>query len=599
MPLSEAPPSIQQAAEKDPRVWIENFLRHPEDPRRHYDFWDGDKENYLWYLVDEKDGPLNPENWADINVLLFCRGGLKTFSATGISAWSVDAFPTAEGAATAPVDDQRYEVMDRFKEKVEQSGLDKKREKSKLSHQKFKHIVKDGDSTYTSYSHMKSRSAWGEGDKLRGIHGHFGVIDESQDVDEGTFSTFATEAIDRSVPNIDYFPAVFVIGTPKMANSFFHKLWNMSDKKTWDANADAPSDSPREKGAWVQQEEPDDFLPTSLQDEKQKHLDRIDELQAADEDHTETIEKLRDEIASIRDKGFTVRGWHLDQENSPMHDDASVAFKRQTYSKKKFKNEVMAEFYSPENDLIVNDDVWNALDSNLGFVTEKQKKNSTVVLGVDWGGGESEGAAKTVVTVGEHVPGEMEHDNGQIYVRQLKILDSSLTARQEREKIDTLAEQFQADALIVDEGYNGASRQVLQDEYGYDNCYGCQFGNVKKKEEIVWNRFNNEKRFFTANKTFMVQKFAEDFRNSEITLPEQGLNFSSKHDKGTKIIDQLTAPYTDRAESTASGKKRLKVISDRNDDIFDSLLYVWIGVHRIGGTRKARQIFTDMRPGYN
>ena len=602
MPLSDAPPKVRDAAESDPRIWIQNFLQHPERPMDRYDFYDGSKEERLHYLIDDK-GPLNPENWGDINVLLFCRGGLKTFSATAISSWAVDAFPTAEFAATAPVDDQRYEVMDRFKEKIEQSGQEEIRVKNKLSHQKFEHLLSDGDETFTSYSHMKSRSAWGDGDKLRGIHGHGGLLDESQDIDEGTFSTFATEAIDREIPGVSYFPAVFVIGTPKLANTFFNRLWDMSDKLTWDADAEPRDevlydDDKRDTGAWIQQDEPDYFLPQSLKDEKKEHLEKIDELRAQDEDNTDLIEEFNEKIDTINDKGFTVRGWHLDQYNSPLHDDASVAFKKQTYPKKKFKNEVMAEFYSPENDLITNEDVRDAFADDMHFESERQYRSSTVVVGVDWGGGESEGAASTVVSVGEYVPANKEHETGQIYVRDLQILDSSLISKEERETIDNLAQRYHADVVIVDEGYDGSSRQVLQDEFDYNNCFGCQFGNVKNKEEIVWNRFNKEKRFFTANKTFMVQKFAEHFRDGNIVIPKKDLNFTSKHDKGTKIIDQLTAPYTDRDETT-SGKKKLKVLSDRNDDIFDSLLYTWIGTHRIGGTREARDIFTDMRPGYN
>lgn len=602
MPIVDAPPELQEAVKRRPQLWIRNFLRHPERPTDRYDFWDADKEQYLHYLTDESAGPLNPDNWGDINVLLFCRGGLKTFTATAVASWAVDVYPTVEFDATAPVDDQRYEVVDRFKEKVEQSGLDERRAKNKLSHQKFEHsLVDETGESFTSYSHLKSRSAWGDGDKLRGLHGHGGIIDEAQDVDEGTFTTFATEAIDRSVPNVDFFPSVFVIGTPKMANSFFHKLWDMSDKKTWDSEAEPPADADREDGAWVSEDEPEYFLPENLKEDKRKLQERIDELKAADADYTDEIAQLHTEISEINDKGFTVRGWHIDQYNSPIHDDASVAFKKQTYPKKKFKNEVMAEFYSPENDLITNDDVWANLEDTK-FRTERQYRSSTTALAVDWGGGDSEGAASTVVTVGEYIPADVsgaddDVADGHIDILNFEILDSSLTSKQEREYIDEWMQQYDVDVAVVDEGFNGSSRQVLQDEFGYDDLYGCGFGHVSKKEEIVWNRFNNEKRFFTANKTFMVQKFAEDFRDGKLSIPKDTMSFTAKRDTGTKLVDQLTAPYTDRDE-TSSGKKKLKVVSDRNDDIFDSFLYLWIAIHRLGGTREAREIFTDMRSGY-
>lgn len=599
MPLAEAPKELQDAAMKDPRLWIRNFLRHPEDPRRRYDFWDGTKDEFLHFLVDWEDGPLNPDNWGEINVLLFARGSLKTWTATSVLGWGVDAFPTVEGAATAPVDDQRYEVIERFKEKVEQAGLDERREKNKLSHQKFAHeLVDEKGDGFTSYSHVKSRSAWGEGDKLRGIHGHIGVVDESQDVDEGTFSTFATEAIDREVPGVDFFPTVFVIGTPKMANSFFHKLWEMSDQKTWDEDADPPEDADRSAGAWIQQAEPDIFLPQTMKEEIKEYEERLSELHAQDDPDQDLIDKFEAKIEETKDKGFQVRGWHIDQYNSPLHDEASIEFKKQTYPKKKFENEVLAHFYTPENDLLTNQDVWDALDDSKNFSPERQERSSHVVLGVDWGGGEGEGAAETVISIVEVHPTDGDDVADQKEVLYFDILDPSLKKSEEREQIDEYMNAYDVDIAVVDEGFGTSDRETLQDEYEHDNLYGCHFGNVKKKEEVVWNRFKNQKRFFTTSKTYVAEKFAEDFKNGNWTIPnDEYMSFNAKNDKGTKLIDQLTAPYTDRDESI-TGSKRLRVISDRADDIFDSFVYAWAAADMLDIKPEAREPGAHTRPGY-
>jgi hypothetical protein len=492
--------------------------------------------------------------------------------------------------------------MDRFKEKVEQAGLDERREKNKLSHQKFEHnLVDERGDHFTSYSHLKSRSAWGDGDKLRGIHGHIGVVDESQDVDEGTFSTFATEAIDREVPSVDYFPAVFVIGTPKMANSFFHKLWQMSDQKTWDKDAPAPESEDREEGAWIQQADADTFLPTSMQQEIDEYEERIDELKAADDQDEDLIAEFEEKIQSIKDKGFTVRGWHIDQYNSPLHDEGSIEFKKQTYPKKKFENEVLGHFYTPENDLLTNDDVWDALDrgDDLNFAPERRERFSKVVLGVDWGGGDGEGAASTVVTIVEVYPAEEEGEDDHKEVLYFDILDSSMSKRAEREQIDEYMRQYDVDVAVVDEGFGTSDREELQDEYEYDNLYGCMYGNVKKKEEVVWNRFKNKKRFFTTSKTYAVEKFAEDFKAGNWTIPnDPHLAFEAKNDKGTQLVDQLTAPYTDKDE-TITGSKRLRVMSDRNDDIFDSFTYTWIAAEMLNVKHEARAPGSHTRPGYS
>lgn len=599
MPVAHAPKQLQEAVIDDPRLWIRNFVRHPEDPRRMYDFYDGDKENYLWYLVDWEDGPLNPENWGEINILLFARGSLKTEVATSVMGWGVDSFPTVEVDATAPVDDQRYEVMERFKEKVEQAKLDEIREKDKLSHQKFGHeLVDENGEHFTSYSHVKSRSAWGQGDKLRGLHGHIGVMDETQDIDEGTFSTFATESIDREVPHVEHFPTLFVIGTPKMSNSLFHKLWQMSDRKTWKQDADPPEGADRSSGRWITQSEPDMFLPESLKDEIREIEGRIQELRDEPDPDEELIADLQERRDEIRNKGFTVRGWHIDQYNCPLHDEAFIEFKKQTYSKKKFENEVKANFYTPENDLLTNEDVWAALDDNLNFMPQRNELDSTVVLGVDWGGGDGEGAARTVITIVEVIPSGEDDVADRKNVLYFDVLDPSMKKQEERKQIDEYMRSFGVDIGIVDEGFGTSDRETLQDEYGHDNLYGCHFGNTKDKESVVWNRFNNKKRFFTLNKTYAVEKFAEDFKRGNWTIPnDDHMAFDAKNDKGTMLVDQLTAPYTDRDE-TVTGSKRLRVISDRNDDIFDSFVYTWIGAEMLDVNVEPRAPGSHTRPGY-
>jgi hypothetical protein len=598
MTRQEPPAEVQRKLPHDPKLWARNYLRHPNDPSRPYDFYDDTKQNFLWYLADE-DSPMNPENWGDINVLLFARGCLKTWSVTTILAWALDMYPSLEALATAPVDDQRGEVIDRFKQKVEQSGMVERRTKDNVSHQKFKNKSIDPETgeVYTAYSHLKSRSAWNEGDKLRGIHAHIGVIDEAQDVDEGTFSTFL-EAIDREVPQVDYFPTVFVIGTPKMANTFFHRLWRYSDQKTWDAD----------EREWIQQADAQKFLPEELEQERKDLKEQIQTLKEERElarqrgntsrakELSGLIEEFRDELDEI--EGFTVRGWHIDQHNSPLHNRKNVAFKRETYSKQRFENEVNANFFSPENDLIVNDDVWQVgFVEGEGFKPEPQFDNTLTVLSVDWGGGSGEGAAKTVIMVGE-----MDPDGETLRVLNIDVLDSDLSSREEREQIARYMERYDVDIGVVDEGYGDTDREELQDELGFSDkdeqtIYGCWYGNVKEREEIKWNRHHEQKRFFTASKTFMVKKMAEDFKTGKIKIPKANLSFDGRHSLGTQVVEQLTAPYTEKKE-TRAGRTKVEVVSDRQDDIFDALTYLWIAAHKVKSRRTLKQLGSTKRPGY-
>ena len=595
--MSDGPPkAVRQKLPHDPRLWARNYLRHPNDPSRGYDFYDDTKQNFLHYLATD-DSPMNPKRWGDINVLLFARGCLKTWTTTTIASWATDMYSSVEGVATAPRDDQREEVIDRFKQKVEQSGMVDRRVKDNMGHQKFRNTAVDSDTgeTYPAYSHLKSRSAWNEGDALRGLHGHFGIIDESQDVDEGTFSTFL-EAIDRQVPAVDYFPTIFVIGTPKMANTFFHRLWKMSDKKSWDADATE----------WTAQEEAQEFLPEEMQSQKDELTEKVKELReerkvAADDGDEERvaeldalIDKFEDELSELQ--GFTVRGWHIDQENSPLHRRRDIAFKRETYSTKKFKNEVEAKFYTPEHDLITNDDVWGKAFIEKRFSPEEKYPETDTFLGVDWGGGQGEGAAETVVIVAEEQP-----DGDTLEVSNMQICESGISSKEEREHIDKWMRQYNVDVAVVDEGFGSTDRETLQDEYGWDdsgdqNLYGCWYGNVSDKEDVKWNRFNNQRRFFTAAKTFMVEHMAEDFKEGNIKIPNDGLSFDSKNSEGTKVVQQLTAPYTEK-KTIQSGKTKKIIESERNDDVFDALTYVWIAANKVRSRRTVSRVGTHTRRG--
>lgn len=594
--MSEPPAELKRRLPHEPALWARNFLDHPNDPRRSYDFYtDGgpDDGDFLWYLVDD-EGPMNPDNWGDINILLFARGCLKTWTCTTVASWASDMFPTVEGVATAPVDDQRYEVVERFKQKVKQSNLENRRTKDALSHQQFKNTLTKHDGTQTTaYSSLKSRSAWGDGDKLRGLHTHYGIVDEAQDTDEGMFSTML-EAIDRELPQVDYFPTTFVIGTPKMANTFFHKLWRMSDQKTWDADADTDHEK-RNSGEWIQQSESDEFLPQQLKENRDELEDKLEQAEAADVDDR-VIQDLQEQIDDI--EGFEVRGWHIDQHNSPLHSETDIAFKRETYSKKKFENEVNAHFFTPENDLITNDDVWRAFDDELSFAPARTFEDSYVYLTVDWGGGSGEGAASTIVTIAEEPANDSD-----IYIRRIEPLSSGMSHADEKERIDELMQQYAVDLGVVDEGFGETTREQLQDECGYganseQPIFGCWFGNVKDKEEIKWNRFNDEKRFFTAAKTYCVKKMAQDFKDGQFVIPKADLSFDTKSSKGTKVLDQLTAPYTERKESS-NGRTRTRIKSDRNDDIFDTFTYLWIASRMVNGTRRElRATASNLRTGY-
>ena len=601
-----APDELKRKLPHDVRLYMRNAWRHPNDPTRPYDFYtDGgppekdkpkDEEGeYLEYLAHD-DGPLVPSNWGDIVLLNFARGCLKTTTATAVADWGIAQYPMIEFDITAPRQEQFSEVMDRFKEAAKNSGITEFRTKNNISHQKFERQLEkdDGEKVHVS-ADVKARSAWGDGDALRGLHGHGGVIDEFQDVDEGMFSTFL-EAVDQSVPQVPYFPTIFVIGTPKMSNSFFDELWQMSDQKTWKGD----------EGEWVKQKEADEFIPQELADRRKELRDEADELETLIGNDEVDQEALRAEIQSKREaadkiEGYTVTSWHIDQYESPLHDNAKIEFKRQKYTEKKFKNEVLAQFYTPENDLLSDDHVKDVFDDEAGFPKQRVYEDSTVVVGVDWGGGSGQGASETVIVVAEKIP--LDDGEYKMPIRAVDFLDPDLNKQEELEKVEEYIRDFQADRIAVDEGYGAKQREDLQqgnnlwNRDGYDTVCGIIYGNIKDKDEPKFSNSNfTDSSFCTVARTHMIENMVSDFKAGRFEIPSQDLK-DGRDGTRQKLIDHLTAPYTDRVETT-DGKKKLKVLADRNDDAFQAFVYAWIAANKFGSTRTLKRIGTHNRAGY-
>ena len=601
-----APDELRRKLPHDIRLYMRNAWRHPNDPSRPYDFYtDGgppteDKDEdevgeFLHYLADD-DGPLVPSNHGDIVLLNFARGCLKTTTAVGIADWAVSQFPIIEVDITAPRREQFREVMDRFKDAVKNSGMEQLRTKNNVSHQKFERKLENdgGDPVHVS-ADVKARSAWGAGDALRGLHGHIGIIDEFQDVDEAMFSTFL-EAVDQSVPQVSHFPTIIVIGTPKMANSFFHDLWEMSDQKTWD----------NDEMEWVSQDDPDEFLPQELKDRRRKLRREADELKElrgnddVDQDALEAeIEQKEDAADSI--EGYNVTGWHIDQYSSPLHDDAKIEFKRQKYTEKKFKNEVLAEFYTPENDLLSDSHVKDAFDPDHGFTNKRVYDDSTVVMGVDWGGGSAQGASDTVIVVGEQI--STDEQNEKIVLRDVEFLDPDMNKQAELEVVENKIRDYKVDRIAVDEGYGAKQREDLQNgnniwnDDGWNNVCGIIYGNIKDKDEPKFqNRTFKDSGYCTVARTHMIESMVSYFKDGRIEIPSGDLK-DGREGTRQRLIDHLTAPYTDRTE-TSDGKKKLKVMADRNDDAFQAFTYMWIAAEKFGTTRTLKKVGGHNREGY-
>jgi hypothetical protein len=554
---------------QDPRQWAANFLSHPDDPERPYDFKDTTGSTKLNYLLHD-DGPLNPSRWGNVNIIKFCRGGLKTTLTTLLNAWAITMYPNVGIYMTAPRQGQVREFAERLDDKIRQAGVKNRREvkTDNISRKVFELPIEKDDGGERIYkAKFQADSGWGEGDALRGPHSHIGVIDEFQDITRSSFETFMP-AIDRELPDADWAPVVFIIGTPKEAGSFYEEMWRKSDQREWD----------EESLTWHVRDERAEFKPSD---------DLLDEMGMEDEDID----------------GYEVAGWHLDAYNSPLHTAQQIARDKANFAPRKFTNEVEAQFYSPEDDLLSRE-VLNAhfFDSEQSFARSRQSEDTFVGMGVDWGGGADKNAGLTVVSVVEFERREDGHSDGTILT--IDPLPSDTTPAEELDEVEDRLNRYGVDMAVVDHGHGSKQMMDLQDGTGpidprgyQESVVGAKFGNVRNKDDITYESDSGQRRFFTCDKTYQVERFVEYVRQGKLTCPSGSLSFDATDAKGATIVDHMTAPYKDYVQTTDKSTKKVRVQTNdnQNDDVFDSLLYALLAYKEVDATTTVSTVATSSR----
>lgn len=557
--LTEADEQQIQRLANDPRLYIRNAWPHPNDRSRRYDFRTTDGSERLDYLLDD-DGPLNPDGWGGINILLMARGLLKSTTLQMILNWCFQFYGPLgfEAYMGTPREGQRDEFVEKFKDKVRWSGMDRYRSKNALGHQKFTFPKDDGPDVT---AHFKSDTGWGGGDAMRGPHSHVGIFDEFQDATPQAFNAGFYEVIDQSIQGVPYFPTIFIMGTPKMEGSFFEDMWQRSDQREWDP-------SRGDSGEWVKQS-----------------------------DAT---------VYGSGDDAMDVVGWHVDQPTVPLHSKSDIEAKRDLKTEQEFQNEVLAQFYSPEDHLLSERHLDAICDPNMPFVNQPRDTDNFITVGIDWGGGSDRKAADTVMAIMEHI--EYEDGTTESILDNIHFLDESLSKDDEFKRLEEQILRFDPELVVVDEGYGAKAREDLQegnhtmDTDGYDIVKGCRFGNISNTSKIKW-KDESAKQLFTADKTHVAKSFVDFVKAERLTVPAANLD-ASAHGRddatGTRLYRHMTAPYEQRRE-TRSGRKKATITADGadNDDAFDACVYAWIGYHadKLGPTNTPIRFHTSRVPG--
>jgi len=351
---------------------------------------------------------------------------------------------------------------------------------------------------------------------------------------------------------VNWFPVIFGIGTPRETGTFFHELWERAEQRTWDADTDE----------WVTQSEAKPYTLGSSQ-ARELGIDP-DELDAK-----------------------KIRAWHIDWVNSPLHDDSQIAQAKNTLSEMRFENEILANFYDPEDNLLTASDVQALFDAERGFSEQRVADNATLAIGVDWGGCGDKNAADTVMVAAEHLSFD---DDTETVIRNVNFVDDALSKAEQVREVENWILQYDPDHVVVDYGFGAQAMESLQDGEdtrspdGYDSVVACRYGNVQNKADVTWETTSGQQRFFTCDKTRNTSRMVDWLRSGAVTIPSADLSTEPDGPR-EKLINHLTAAYKTLAE-TPQGKKKVRIETpaQRNDDALDAFTFCWLALHELSAT---------------
>ena len=428
-------------------------------------------------------------------VILKCsRKVEKTETILNLLLYAMNNMPYFKAVYTAP----RQPTVSRFIEERFKGAL-----RSSINNGCLLQNVEKDSITHMTFNvgldrlnHLYAYSGWGDAHSLLGLDADMVCIDEYQDMANGSL-----EMIQEIVTQSPW-KWVLVSGTAREEGSAFWKLWNKSTQNHWN----------EEKQEWEQRNDASDG---------------------------------------------TIVGFHMDQRIHPDVTQNDIDFKKETYSTRKFINEVLGEFYSGGLKPLTIDTVLGCVDRNLSLENHITAPEETY-MGIDWG-------SETCVVI-------MKVD-GTI-VNAMKI-DSRST--DEVEEIKKLILKYNSKQVICDLGYGARQVKQLQEEFG-DRVRSCYYASRPKTPFDFTKRDGKRNLIYmhTIDRTTYMEQVIDKFEKRQIKIPW-------KTDDLQWLVDECCALNSTReADETTTRARaatpRTRYGRDGDDHAFHSILYAQLAI---------------------
>lgn len=249
-------------------------------------------------------------------------------------------------------------------------------------------------------------------------------------------------------------------------------------------------------------------------------------------------------------------GYHISQ---PMHPEISEAdrnMKRETYTPRRYANEVLGEFFAGSTKPLTYGDAIESIDGNRAVTTHlTAPKNS--VMGIDWG-------RETTVVI-------MDPKSGDI-LNALKI-DSRDGDGDEVQAVKDLILRYNATEVMCDIGYGARQVRELQNEFG-ERVKSCYYSSRPLTPFEFKRRDNNRNLIYmvVVDRTTYVEMAIEAIKEGKHRLPWKDASALDW------VVDEWCALNSSAETDMLSnrpvrGQRLTKYGRDDDDHAFHALIY--------------------------
>lgn len=260
--------------------------------------------------------------------------------------------------------------------------------------------------------------------------------------------------------------------------------------------------------------------------------------------------------------GSKIVGYHMTQLMHPDITEGDIDLKRETYSPRRFANEVLGEFWAGETKPVTHDMLLPLLDREKRMLTSVTPPNESY-MGVDWGGSTTWiiiDSDKTIIAAGK--------------------IDSR--AEDEVEVIKELMLRYNVVQCVADTGYGARQIKQLQEEFD-DRLKQCYYSSRPMTPYEYKKRDNNRNpiHMCVVDRTTYVERLIESIHEKEITIPW------ADSDSYHWLLDEFCALNSSREADESNTRPvhnspKTKYGRDGDDHAFHSLLYAALALE-IGG----------------